>query len=961
MDSLTPPPSSETGVMRNRQLDNVLRHLRGVAAARHTRELLDRELLERFVARRDEAAFAAIVQRHGPLVLGACRRILGSEHHAEDACQATFLVLARKAASIRRRESLGSWLYGVASRVARKVRADVRRRASRDVTPADVPRPDTTAEITWREGLAVLDEELSRLPASYRSALVLCYLEGRTQDEAARELGCSPGALRGRLERARECLRGRLVRRGVGLPAALLAAVLVSTRAAAALPPALAAGTVKAALRLLAGQALTRVVTAPVATLTEGVLRAMFVTRVKKVLAVLLMVGLLAAGALAAAAGGAREAPGPDEAKSPALPAADDKAAQDEQTVRCVVRDKAGKPIAGARVYWTNTTTVAPVTSVKALPRAQWGLVKKVIAEGKTDAEGRCDLRGRLTGPESPDLMALAAVAPCYGLNGKLRLDPAGKDPLTITLRPEMKIKGQLLTPAGAPAQGVRVRLKRIDFGGGGGGGVAVDFSDSWKVKESDLPYWPATAVTDAQGRFTLGGLSEDADAALSLIHEDFELQEVLVSAKAKGSDAKRLKPEFTHTLAPGRTVRGVVTAADTGKPLPGVFLDIQAGRLNAFYGEARTDEQGRYRMPGPAGLSDYQVGAYPPPDSGYLAVRGDRGGQWPAGATSIEVNLKLPRGRLLRGTVLDADTKKPLAGVGIVYDAHRDNRHFWDQPSPDLFNPALTDHEGRFTITGLPGQGLLLAEGPSLDYVRTMLPWREGPLRGDLYPHGHAKVNVPEKGEPAAVEITLRKGVTLEARVLRPDGTPVPRVMAYCRGMGPLSVHSFRWDYGVPFEKGLFRMQGCDPDRTYRVFFLQPELHLGAVVELKPGAKPAEVRLEPTASARGKLAQPDGSPAKGGWAAARLATVKDDGKLDPKSFDWQDGTLGLDMLIHGFGAPPKANDGDSFLVENLIPGAPLYIEAGAGRLIVRRPVVLKPGEVKDLGTLQLPKAGEKP
>jgi hypothetical protein len=265
-----------------------------------------------------------------------------------------------------------------------------------------------------------------------------------------------------------------------------------------------------------------------------------------------------------------------------------------------------------------------------------------------------------------------------------------------------------------------------------------------------------------------------------------------------------------------------------------------------------------------------------------------------------------------------------------------------------------------------------VLAEDGTGNGIRTRLPWPQGPISGDLYVHGYAKVNVPEKGEPAAAEITLRKGVTLEARVLRPDGSPVPRVMAYCRGMGPPAVHMFRWDFGWPVdvEKSPFRMSGCDPGRTYRVFFVQPELHLAAAVDLKPGSGPAEVRLEPTASVRGKLAHADGSPAKGGWAVPRLATIKDgDGvKLDPnpasfeQQIDWGDRTMDLNRLIQGTeGVGRNPNDGDKFQVENLIPGNPLYIEVGAGEQVVRVPVVLKAGEVKDLGTIQLPKPGTKP
>jgi len=425
--------------MRHGQLNTVLLHIRSTVAARQTRELPDQELLERFVADHDEVAFTAILERHGGLVLGVCRRILRNEHDAEDACQATFLVLTRKAGTIRKGNSLASWLYGVAGRIARKLRTDAQRRSSHDVSAAEVAAPDTTTEITWREGLAVLDEELSRLPASYRSALILCYLAGRRQDEAARELGCSLGVLCGRLVRAREWLRKRLLRRGVVLPLALVGTVLAATAAGAALPASLAVKTVKAATALLSGQTLAHIVPSKIAAITEGALTSMFVNRVKTVAALLLVsAGLMIAGAGAfrAAPPVQKEPPSNEAVSSTAVrapdvkepnPKADNKRGPDEKTIRCVVRDKAGKPIAGAHVYWTSAATVAPVTSPKALPRAQWGYIKKVVAEGKTDAEGRCELRGRPTGQEYRDSWALATLAPGYGLSGKPRFDLPGK------------------------------------------------------------------------------------------------------------------------------------------------------------------------------------------------------------------------------------------------------------------------------------------------------------------------------------------------------------------------------------------------------------------------------------------------------------------------------------------------------------------------------------------------------
>jgi RNA polymerase sigma factor (sigma-70 family) len=304
-------PSYWKTAMRDRQLNNVVRQIRRTVAARQTKELPDRELLERFVTHQDEDAFAAIVKRHGALVLGVCRRILCNDHDAEDACQATFLVLTRKARTITKRDSLASWLYGVASRIAGKLRARVKRTAAEDVSAAQVAGPDIIGEITWREGLAVLDEELNRLPAAYRSALILCYLEGRRQDEAARELGCSLGVLCGRLVRARESLRKRLVRRGVPVPAALVGMVLVSFHARAALPAALAVRTAKAAASLLAGQPLARIVPPGIATLTEGALTSMFINRVRTIGVLVLAASLFATGTglLTGAAGKADQPP----------------------------------------------------------------------------------------------------------------------------------------------------------------------------------------------------------------------------------------------------------------------------------------------------------------------------------------------------------------------------------------------------------------------------------------------------------------------------------------------------------------------------------------------------------------------------------------------------------------------------------------------------------------------------
>src|SRR6516164_6976669 len=215
------------------------RYLRNLAASTKTRDASDHELMEQFITGRDDAAITTLVRRHGPMVYNVCRRVLRNEHDAEDAFQATFLVFARKAHTLRSQESVGNWLYGVAYRTALKARTAAARR-SRQEAAAPVRRvAEPLAELTVHEAQTIVDQELARLPDKYRAPLVLCCLEGMTRDEAAQQLGWSPRLLKSRLEQARELLRNRLVRRGTTLTAGLFAAGLLGSTAQASLAPAL--------------------------------------------------------------------------------------------------------------------------------------------------------------------------------------------------------------------------------------------------------------------------------------------------------------------------------------------------------------------------------------------------------------------------------------------------------------------------------------------------------------------------------------------------------------------------------------------------------------------------------------------------------------------------------------------------------------------------------------------------
>jgi RNA polymerase sigma factor (sigma-70 family) len=248
--------------------------------------LTDGELLARFLSSRDHDAFAALVRRHARMVWGVCCRLLYNHHDAEDAFQATFLVLVRKAADVPR-QAVANWLYSVARRTAVRLRATAAKRRRRETQVVNMPEP-TVAEVRDADWQAVLDEELSRLPDKYRAVIVLCDLEDMTRRKAALQIGIPEGSVASRLARARALLAKRLTQRGVVFSGGSVAAALSAGSASASAPPALVASTIEAASLLAAGQA--GMISAKVIALTEGVVKAMCLNQLKTALTVILLI-----------------------------------------------------------------------------------------------------------------------------------------------------------------------------------------------------------------------------------------------------------------------------------------------------------------------------------------------------------------------------------------------------------------------------------------------------------------------------------------------------------------------------------------------------------------------------------------------------------------------------------------------------------------------------------------------
>lgn len=266
------------------QMSTVIRQLRRAVVLQDGAKKTDGELLASFIEHNDEAAFEVLVHRHGPMVMGVCRRLLRNHHDAEDAFQATFLVLARKARSVRPREMVANWLHGVAYRIALKARAMTTRRQAREKQVMEMPERVVAPRDHWNDLRPLLDKELNALPETYRLPILLCDLEGKSIKDATRQLGWPQGTLAGRLARGRKMLAKRLARRGVALAGALLAGV----------PASLVSSTAKAAGAIAAGQAtVAGVVPANVSVLMEGVMNAMLVTKLKLVMAVMLVFAAL--------------------------------------------------------------------------------------------------------------------------------------------------------------------------------------------------------------------------------------------------------------------------------------------------------------------------------------------------------------------------------------------------------------------------------------------------------------------------------------------------------------------------------------------------------------------------------------------------------------------------------------------------------------------------------------------
>ncbi len=802
----------------------------------------DRELLRRFANLQDQAAFESLFTRHGNMVLAAARRILGNTHDAEDVCQAAFILIAKKAATHRWQPSIAAWLHRTAHLLALKSRTAAARRVRREERAGSRMPNNPLTEMSGQELLAVLDEELLALPESLRAPLVLCYLQGATRDEAAERLGIPLGTLKNHLERGRDQLHAALVRRGLSLSTVLLGMMLTRSSSSGA-SELLSHKTATAAASVAAGRPIAEAVSGSVCQMVEGGFRTMVSTKVKAILAVLLLGGLVAStGAIAGRAGDDKtpvKEPKATVAKpSPQIDSSNPPTAGDE--MRVLVLGPQGKPLSKATVYvgiWTNEKEF------------------KYKREIETDAAGTA----RVQLPKTFFILRLWANKKSFAslfANWEQAELASGKGvPAEYAFRLEKAVTagGRVMDPAGKPVAGARVQVEIIND-------LKPPHGDGRVRYDTHLAYGTDAAVTDANGRWHIDNVPDTPGVELWLLvsHPDFVSEPNGTAAKALGFTTAMLRAGTAKlALKRGVIVRGRVTDP-AGKPVKNAIVihgdDPYGDRMPSSF---VTDDDGRYRLP-----------ALPPGTRSLTVIA-------PGWAPQMrKVNLKdglpaqdfrLAAGKPVKLRFVDS-AGKPVPNARVFLKEWRNSKSIYSDHNPNHPN--------------LPGTGISPKADAAGLWVWPAAP--DDPVKISVYADGFAKHDLEVAGGSAELQVVLKTERRFTGRVTDAvTGKPIPAftiIPVDVFGGDNVVVERYNAAAGKNGRLDFLVTRSDIPTRVrieaagYRTQD-GPEFRIGVDSVLK-----RDFRLQPSAPLTGVVLDIDGKPAS--KAEVLLATPTEQASL---------------------------------------------------------------------------------
>jgi RNA polymerase sigma factor (sigma-70 family) len=926
--------------------------IRSVGRSADQPEVSDRELLRRFAEEDDQAAFATLVRRHGGMVLGVCRRALPTMQDAEDACQATFLVLLQKATSGNWRHSVANWLYTTARRVAANARRQAERRARREGRAAVPEAVDPAEQMTGRELLRALDEELDKLPPRYREPLMLCYLEGQTRDEAASRLGVAVGTVKTQLERGRKKLGDALTRRGCTLGTGLLAFAVTSP--AGAFPSRL----VQAILAAVSGSP-----PAAVAALARGVSMSVFANRLMT--AVLALIGATALGIglwlLRPALVDNRSLVEPllvaDQTHAKLL------SAEESHTFSGRVLGPDGRPVSGARLW------VVPGTSRKN------GFDPVAVAE-RSGADGRFRFRVPKAKTVHREHRYQVPVMVVAAASGYFPGWAEGNENVTVRLaQGDVALKGRVTNLEGRPVAGATVRATAVHAPAAGTldpwlAALRGRRKDSLMPREGMhfgtgvpadvLPGVTLTARTDADGRFVLAGYGKDrmmrvvvegpgiATRWVSFVTRDVGTGVIGVSA----SGQPYLGAAGTLAVPPTRLITGVVRDRLTKKPLAGVTMQSYLMAGSDFINmqvKTTTDASGRFTLSGmPKGRGNVILAV---PDGAQSHLGASAEVPDPAGFAAVTVDFALGRGIPIEGIIRD-QAGKPVPLAWVLYCPDRSNTeavlkgsrfpgHLAGMRSP-------TGPDGRFRVTGLPGKGFLVVEMEGRRYLAACDRVKEGTMavtvlntlpyrvRTDSC-NAACAIDVPKASKVFRRDLSVETGLGVIVSVVGPDGKPVAGAESFAARA--------RDTWKGETLPGQHRLEALNPRRLRTILFrhsasgLVGKLNLSAdftgdrcVVSLRPGVNLA-----------GRVLDDEGKPRAGARVTLRFMSAHQDDSAE----SW--------AVLTGPKEPITTDAAGRFRIAGLPPGL-AYEMTVDGRYMAQFRLDAKAAGTKELGDLKLPR-----